>query len=81
MLLKSASCKDRSHCVATFSSVPDRENNISDRENNIPDGESNTPDIPTNLFYFTSLADAQLINPNIQVATFFTVLCHFQNEL
>ena len=88
--MRSTSCKDRAHCVATFSSIPDRENNtpdeeenisdkennipdrennIPDREDNIPDRESNTPLIPTNVFYFTSLADAQLTNPNIQVMT------------
>ena len=54
-LLNSSSCKDRSHCVVTFSAVVNDQDQV--------------PDIPTNLFYFSSLADAQLINPHLEVCT------------
>lgn len=52
-LLNSSKCNERDQCVVTFSGVVDNESHVTD--------------IPTNVFYFASLANAHLTNPKIEV--------------
>ena len=66
-IVSSSDCKKRSLCVMTLSCSPANENNILE--------------IPTNIFYFSSLADVTLVNPNILVNNLFLIHFLFKTRL